>query len=68
MAKHTLVVIGFMGRQIAYLDIPREEAERRYRAANDGGLDVVGVLEFDDEFECYDVPDAKWDPLVKHKG
>lgn len=57
MAKHTLIVIGFTGDHTCYLDVPREEAEFRYRRDNNGALENVTVLEFDDEFRAYAVSD-----------
>jgi hypothetical protein len=62
MARHQLVVIGVLGDQTAYLDVPVAEAEQRYRDANAGVLDSVGILEFDDKFDCYEVFHVDWKP------
>lgn len=54
-----LVVIGWLGSQSCYLNVPREEAERRYRIEweiEDDGLSLnykVHEFEFEDEFETY---------------
>lgn len=59
MPKHTLVVIGFMSCKRCYLDVPEQEARRRYLASEGedglGGHETVKILEFDDEFSAYDV-------------
>lgn len=61
--KHTLVVIGYTGDCNAYLDVPKEEALKRFEEKNwpltEG--DTVRVLEFEDEFWTYAAsgPDAQ---------
>jgi hypothetical protein len=57
--QHVMWVIGFMSDVSCYLDIPREEAEARYRAAHDGELLQVKRLVFGDEFNAYDISDAE---------
>ena len=54
MMKHTLVLIGWLGTKRAYLDIPREEAIRRYKES-DGDIDEEHIEEFTftDEFGTY---------------
>lgn len=56
--KNTLVVIGYTGIRRAYLNVPVEEAERRYREAEDlepeDKLPYLHVFEFEDEFNVYD--------------
>lgn len=58
--QNTLILIGFIGMKKCYLNITKEEAIERYCAYM--SLDVaafnedsVEVIEFDDEFEAYDV-------------
>lgn len=55
--KHRLVCIGWLGDFACYLDVPREEAMRRYRAENpETQPDDVRVteFEFEDEFYAYE--------------
>ncbi len=53
--KHKLIVIGFMGIKRAYLDIPREEAIRRYMGDDTSPFDEpVEEFEFENEFGVYD--------------
>lgn len=61
MAKHHLVVVGSIGSKRAYLDVPREEAVRRFTASEDGSWltaaeiqDRIWEFDFDDEFWVYD--------------
>lgn len=57
---HTLVVIGIPGVKTAYLDIPREEAIRRYcerEGYHRDDLAATGMVEeftFTDAFHVYD--------------
>lgn len=58
--KNKLYVIGFIGIKKCYMNIPKQEAIERYCKEND--LDAatfdeesVDEVEFDDEFEAYDV-------------
>lgn len=55
---HTLVVIGPIGGKRAYLDLPREEAVRRYREeCGDESYEVDNILEFEfeDAFSAYEI-------------
>jgi len=62
MTKNTLVVIGWLGMRQCYLNIPREEAIRRYCAARDDDPaniennpeGLVDEFEFTDTFSAYD--------------
>lgn len=53
---HTLVEIGFIGAKEVYLDVPREEAIRRYAEANDG-MEGVTITEHTvgDVFGAYEI-------------
>lgn len=58
--KHQLWTIGWTGVQSAYMDIPRDEAQRRYRLAEglppDEDLEAItDGFEFTDEFGAYAV-------------
>ena len=58
MAKplHRLIVIGYMGTKIAYLDMPRAEALQRYQE-EEGDLpptEYIEEFEFVESFWCYD--------------
>ncbi len=61
--KNRLISIGWMGVKQCYLNVPREEAIRRYLAdCPNEGPEVVAEgyieeFEFDDEFGAY----AVWD-------
>lgn len=63
MAKHTLVAIGWLGAKHVYLDVPLEEAKRRYAEANKDWSGTpympedtpVEMFEVEDEFWAYDV-------------
>lgn len=58
--KNVLWIIGYMSGHTAYLNVTQEEAERRYRAENDGFLDGgVRKLEFEDSFETYNISGAQ---------
>ena len=57
---NTLVAIGYLGGMRVYLNVPREEAERRFHEetgdyADDG---AVKEIEFGDVFEAYDIWEA----------
>jgi hypothetical protein len=58
-ALNRLVVIGWLGTQRCYLNISREEALRRYHAAEGTALTAlsdeppISEFEFDDEFAAY---------------
>jgi hypothetical protein len=56
--KHTLVVIGYIGMKIAYLDIEREEAIRRYKETHteetDDVTDRIYEIHFTDSFQVYE--------------
>ena len=54
LMKHKLVLIGFLGDFTAYLDVPQDEARRRYIANGGGATDGLKELEFDDQFYAYD--------------
>jgi len=56
----TLVSIGYLGSKRVYINIPREEAIRRWEASEgesvDKWLNNIDVYEFEgDEFWAYDV-------------
>jgi hypothetical protein len=54
--KHTMVVIGWLGFKRVYLDVPPDEAVRRYRETEGGDPPTdIDVFEFTDEFGAYDV-------------
>lgn len=57
--KHTLHVIGYLGGKTCYLDIPLEEAKRRYEKSEETSINGefidVKTFEFEDEFWAYDV-------------
>lgn len=59
--KNKLIILGFLGLKKCYLNIPLEEAIFRYKTEIDfsgDGDDLeesVKEIEFDDEFEAYDV-------------
>ena len=55
--KNKLVVIGWMGTKVAFLNVDREEAIRRAREEHDFDLDPEHHLhefEFTDVFGVYD--------------
>ncbi len=53
--KHKLVILGWRGVRTAYLDISKEEAKRRYRAANPiDECPEIDTFEFEDQFGVYD--------------
>lgn len=60
---HTLHVIGWIGNKRCYLDIPREEAARRYADSEEEHVAEFGhpeilTFEFTDEFRAYDAEPA----------
>jgi hypothetical protein len=66
MPKNKLISIGWLGVKRCYLNVPREEAIRRYaRDEYDGNPGItdesltkdrlIEEFEFDDEFHAYDV-------------
>lgn len=54
--KHLMISIGWLGLMRCFIDMPLEEAKRRYMEDGDS-LDGVGitVFGFDDEFSSYEV-------------
>lgn len=61
MAKNKLITIGWVGVKHAYLNISREEAEKRYLESNPEDrralmeeANFVNEFEFDVEFCVYD--------------
>lgn len=52
---NVLWCIGYTGGEVCYLNVSQEEAERRYREANDGYLATITKVEFSDQFESYSV-------------
>lgn len=52
---NVLWCIGYTGGESCYLNVTQEEAERRYREANDGHMATITKVEFEDEFESYSV-------------
>ena len=60
MVNHTLIAIGSVGAMRVYLDVPLEEARKRYQAYC-RSIDLKDAdpifreIEFVDEFEAYDV-------------
>ena len=66
MPLHTLHLIGFLGGQRAYLDIPAEEAKARYVASGDpSDPETIRTFQFTDEFEVYDASPADDGPWIK---
>jgi len=67
MKKHKIWAIGWTGDKVCYLDMEKEEALRRYKKDNeeifegcDGDVESqveVDLVEFDDEFNVYDIGD-----------
>ena len=73
--KNKLIVIGFIGDKKCYFNVSREEAIERYKKSefeNDyvnydleeiieimSEDEFVEELEFDDEFECYEIYGSK---------
>ena len=49
-----LVVIGIIGLKRCYLNVSREDAVRRYEAAEGQKAEHVQEFEFTDEFGAYD--------------
>lgn len=68
--KNVLWCIGFISGQTCYLNMTQEEAELRWRAENDGEIETIQKVEFDDVFTSYlvhdgwDVPPVTPDPYV----
>lgn len=60
--KHTLWVIGFMGDMVAYLDIPKEEALRRWVEVHGDkeGVPDPRAVHFNDAFGVYDAYPDEW--------
>jgi len=52
-----LISIGYIGLKRCYLNIPLEEAKRRYQEDEEEvpDTDIIYEFEFDDEFCAYDV-------------
>ena len=62
--KHKLVTIGYIRRQRCYLDVPREDAMRRYQESTGEDAHNVNEFEFVDEFSACDAfpaPMKVWD-------
>lgn len=64
MVKHTLIAIGWLGTKRVYLDVPLEEAKRRFIEAETNSYDtepyvldekLIDIIEIEDEFWAYDV-------------
>lgn len=61
--KNKIISIGFLGVKKCYLNISEEEAIKRYIESEDLTIDEFNdeyrenmkTIEFNDEFECYDV-------------
>lgn len=51
--KNVLWCIGFISGQTCYLNISQEEAELRFRETNDGQIETIMKVEFEDEFDSY---------------
>ena len=58
--KNQLVVIGWCPNFECYLNIPVEEALKRYNENNTEQVTNknVSILDFDDVFQAYDITDA----------
>jgi len=54
--KHLMISIGYTGLMRCFIDMPIEEAKKRYMESDDS-LEGVGVtvFGFDDEFNAYEV-------------
>lgn len=55
--KNTLIVFGGMGDKVCYLNISVEEALLRFKSnpLSEIWHPDYEIIEFDDEFNCYDV-------------
>ena len=55
--KNTLIVFGFVGDMVCYLNISVEEALLRFKSnpLSEVYHPEYEIIEFDDEFNCYDV-------------
>lgn len=51
--KNVLWCIGFISGQTCYLNMTQEEAELRWRAENEGEIETIQKVEFDDVFTSY---------------
>jgi hypothetical protein len=60
MTKHTLVSIGWLGCKRVYLDVPLEEAKRRYIAAETNSWDTEPYVIEDRLIEMYEITDEFW--------
>jgi hypothetical protein len=58
--KHTLVALGCLGLQRVYLDIPVEEAVRRYTESEGSPPPYEPkIVEFNEEFYSYEVGEGE---------
>lgn len=59
---NTLVIIGYIGSKSCYLNVPKEEALKRYCKEQNIDLEemderafIITMFQFEDEFQAYDV-------------
>ncbi len=54
---HTIIAIGFLGLFVCYVDVPMEEAKRRYAARDEWPVEDadINVVTFSDTFTAYSV-------------
>lgn len=58
MTKNKIIAFGYVGNMRVYLNVSREEAERRFKVEfpqDQDWLKKCREFEFDDEFEVYDI-------------
>lgn len=58
--KHTIIAIGYVGGFVCYLDVPMEEAKRRYAERDEWpSLEEaeIEVVTFEDVFGAYSIRD-----------
>ena len=68
---HTLIEIGYLGNRKCYLDIPRDEAIKRYESKH-GKIELrskqlqINEFAFKDEFNAFEVWTADGEKLDHH--
>lgn len=58
MKNNRLWIIGFLGGFDCYLNVSRDEAIARYKTKHGYDEYNLSYLDFEDEFEAYDISDA----------